>query len=38
MTILLIVLALAAWGAVRTLRELPRDGYRAIRTDPRRLP
>lgn len=38
MTFLLIVLALSVVGVVSTVRQLPRDGYRAVPTDPTRVP
>ncbi|CAI9390966.1 hypothetical protein MICABA_01617 [Microbacterium sp. T2.11-28] len=38
MFILLLIAGLAIVGAVATLRALPTDGYRAVPTDPARLP
>lgn len=38
MVIVIILAALGIWGAVATLVELRRDGYRAVPTDPNRLP
>jgi hypothetical protein len=38
MFILLVIAALAIVGVVATLRALPTDGYRAVPTDPTRLP
>lgn len=38
MFILILVAALAAAGAIATVRALPSDGYRRIPTDPNRLP
>lgn len=38
MLIIFAVAAIAAYALISALIAIPKDGYRAVRTDPRRLP